>query len=62
MMMLAIFGNIVVSFAWFGPFAFSNSYDPFRRAQLYALVLAHVFLLMIGSLPARWVRSSKPSF
>jgi ABC-type transport system involved in cytochrome c biogenesis permease subunit len=56
-MMLGIFGNIVVSFAWLGPSVFSNSYDPFRRAQFYALLLMHVLLLVIGSLPAKWTRS-----
>jgi hypothetical protein len=60
-MLLGVFGNIVVSFAWLGPFAFSGSHDPFRRAQLYALVLVHVILLMIGLLPAKWIRSMRTS-
>jgi len=60
-MMSAIVGNIVVSFAWFGPFIFSNSFDPFRRAQFFGLVLAHVLLLAVGLLPARWLRTLKES-
>jgi hypothetical protein len=61
-MMFGVFGNIVVSFGWLGPFVFSNSYDPFRRAQFYAFVIAHVVLLGIGTLPTKWVRILKASY
>lgn len=60
-MMFAIFGNIVVSVAWFAPFLFTNSYHPGLKALLCALVAIHLLLLAIATLPVRWVRILRES-
>jgi hypothetical protein len=59
-MMLAIFGNIVVSCGWLGA-NFLMTHSEFAKAQFLALVCAHAFLFAIGFLPAGWLRLTKES-
>lgn len=60
LMMLTIFGNIIVSFAWLGAHLWSaHSYNPFLKAQLLALICVHAILLAIGFAPTGWLRWNK---
>jgi hypothetical protein len=57
-MMLAIFGNVVVSCGWLGA-NFLMTHSEFAKAQWLALVCAHTLLFGIGLLPAGWLRFTK---
>jgi hypothetical protein len=59
-MLLAILGNVVVSFGWLGA-NYLMTHSEFAKAQFLALVCAHAIPFAIGFLPAGWLRLLKES-
>ena len=57
-MMLAILGNIAVSFGWLGA-NFLVTHSEFLKAQLLALVCLHGAVFFVALLPAGWLRFNK---
>ena len=57
---LSMLGNIVVSFAWFGPQLNGlNQYGTFSQSMLRMTVVANVAFFAIGYCPAGWLRSKQ---
>jgi hypothetical protein len=56
-MLLAVIGNIIVSLGWFGAnMVATRANSPIMKAQLLALIVVHLLLLALGTLPAGWLR------